>query len=498
MKHSGFLYLIYISVLWTACSPSVPKDYTDTHTAADIFPEYTDVTVPCNIAPLHFRVETEADAYVTRLSAGHEEWITDERDVCPGISTWRTLVESALGDTIRVDVYTAHGGQWTHHQPFGIAVSKDSVDAYLSYRLIAPSYVTYEDLVINQRCLEDYQEEVLFSNMLVSNERDGMCINCHSYQNYNPDRIQFHGRQAHGGTVIAYDGEVRKVNLKCDSTISAGVYPAWHPTARLIAYSTNKTGQSFHTRDAQKVEVSDTKSDLILYDLERNEVLTVARDSNELEVFPWWSPDGDYLCCCSAHFVPSDSVNIDLDLMLRYQEVKYNLYRKHFALASRTFGPRELVFDAAALGLSATLPRISPDGRYLLFTVGPYGVFHIWHKDANLWMTDLQTAHTRPLTEVNSPDVESYHSWSSNGRWIVFSSRRTDGNFTRPYLAHIDAEGRASKPFELPQDDPQHHRRLMRSYNIPEFMSGPVTLSPQEFARVVKGDAEAAHYISQP
>jgi hypothetical protein len=93
--------------------------------------------------------------------------------------------------------------------------------------------------------------------------------------------------------------------------------------------------------------------------------------------------------------------------------------------------------------------------------------------------------------------VESYHSWSSNGRWVIFSSRRNDGNYTRPFIAHIDKDGRATKPFELPCADPDYHRQFMRSYNIPEFMRGPVTIRPQDFAEVLKGDGLPVKYVQQ-
>ena len=163
------------------------------------------------------------------------------------------------------------------------------------------------------------------------------------------------------------------------------VYPAWHPTEKLIAYSVNQTGQTFHTRDLQKVEVQDMLSDLILYDVEKNEVTRIPGDADELEVFPWWSPDGKYLYYASARFVRKDTAeNLDNETILRYKEIKYNLFRRNFDPASRRIGPSELVFDAAARGKSATLPRISPDGHYLMFTLGEFGVFHIWHKDADL------------------------------------------------------------------------------------------------------------------
>ena len=204
-------------------------------------------------------------------------------------------------------------------------------------------------------------------------------------------------------------------------------------------------------------------------------------------MFPYWSPDGKYLYYASAHFERKDtSSNKDRETILRYKEIKYNLYRRKYDAERREVSAPELVFDAAAIGKSATLPRISPDGRFLMFTLGEFGVFHIWHKDADLYLMDLGTGKVRPMSEINSNDVESYHSWSSNGRWVIFSSRRNDGNYTRPFIAHIDRNGKGSKPFELPQEVPDKHRSFMKSYNIPEFMHGPVEISPQTFAALIK------------
>jgi Tol biopolymer transport system component len=257
------------------------------------------------------------------------------------------------------------------------------------------------------------------------------------------------------------------------------------------------TVQTFHVTNPDKIEVYDTGSDLIAYDVERNEVTNIENAPTEFECFPFWAPDGKTLYYSSAHFEYQDTIDHGLELIQRFREVKYNLYKKSFNPSTLQFGPRELVFDAAAIDKSATLPRISPDGRYLMFTLGKYGVFHIWHSDADLWTIDLTTGQARSMKEINSPHVESYHSWSSNGRWVVFSSRRYDGNYTRPFFAHIDKNGHASKPFELPCADPDYHRQFMRSYNIPEFMRGPVTISPQEFADVLKRDGEPVKYVRQ-
>ena len=475
--------------------PSVPEVFTDSKSLPKIYPDYIDVTIPINMAPLTFELDEAADEMIARFAVGDEEIICAGKAE-PDMDDWRTLVEKAKGSAITVDVYARHADQWQHYKPFSIFVSPDSIDSYLSYRLIFPSFISYEALTINQRCLENYDESVIYDNVLCSFEKDGQCINCHHYQQYNPERIQFHARQNNGGTIISYDGYTKKVNMKNDSILSAGVYPAWHPKLNLIVYSSNKTLQSFHTVDHNKIEVYDTQSDLIAYNVEKGEVTNLENDSTELEVFPAWAPDGKMLYYCSAHFEKRDSAMSRVSEIVKHStELKYNIYRKSFDPETMTFGPRELVFSADSINKSATLPRISPDGRYLMFTLAEFGVFHIWHHDADLWMLDLQTGNARPAEEINSPDTESYHSWSSNGKWVGFRSRRDDGTYTRPFCAHIDKDGKFSKPFELPSADPDYHRQFMKCYNIPEFMKGPVTIKPQDFADVLKTDGDPVKYV---
>ncbi len=481
--------ILFLSLSLVGCgSAEVPAQYSETPQLPAIYPDYTHVTVPVNIAPLSMELTSPAEDVVTRYSYGNDEIVCAGRKAQPDLNAWKSLAAAAKGNDIRVDVYAQVRGQWTHYKPFTITVSPDSIDPYISYRLIAPSYVTYEELTINQRCLENYEETVVYNNMLAANDSDGQCINCHNVQNYNPDRYQFHARQNHGGTFIEYDGKMQKVNMNNDSILSSGVYPAWHPTLKLLAYSTDKTMQSFHTRDINKIEVLDQQSDLILFDPDKNEVSTILNDSTEFEVFPCWSPDGKYLYYSSAHFEYHDTVPHDVEAIARAKEIKYSLYRLPFDAKTRTFGPRELVFDAAGMGKSATFPRVSPDGRFLLFSLGGWGCFHVWHRDADLWMTDLKTMKTYPLTAANSNSAESYHEWSSNGRWIVFSSRRDDGVYTRPYIAHIDKKGRPSKAFELPQEDPDFYHQFMKSYNATIFMRGPVKTKPQDIYDVLKKD----------
>lgn len=489
----------FSQVMFTSCSstPSIPTSYQQEAREPQIIPDYINVTIPSNIAPLNFAVDEGATAVVARFTSTAGEFVYgEETKVIIDETEWKQMLSESKGKDIKVELFAEIKGQWKAYKPFNIHVADAPIDEYVSYRLIQPSYVAYENLMISQRNLTNFEETVIYDNMLVSTEKDGQCINCHSYQNYKTDRMQFHMRQSLGGTMIVDNGNIKKIDLKTDSTISAGVYPAWHPTLNLIAYSTNKTGQSFHTKDKAKIEVQDTESDLVLYDVEKNTVSSIAKDKDELEVFPTWSPDGKTLYFCSAHFeYQNDSIAKETEMIKRFKECKYSLYKKSFDLKTHKFGPRELVYDAAAEGMSATLPRVSPDGRYLYFAYGSFGCFHIWHPEADIWVVDLKTNAVRKLENINSERAESYPAISSNGRWLIFESRRDDGNYTRPYIAYIDKNGKSYKPFEMPQKDPNFYTFFLRSYNRPEFTIEPVKQSAKEFAAIAKKDPISVSYV---
>lgn len=474
-----------------ACTIKTPSTYKEVSETAVIYPDFVGVTMPRNMAAPRFHIDNEGDDFITEMASGGVSYTYQGCDVSPELSEWDCLKEAS--EDVVCTVYAKRQNAWQRMPSFHIYVSPDSIDPYISYRLIAPSYVAYEDLTIKQRCLENYDESTIYGNMINSDENDGQCINCHAYQGGNPERMQFHCRQAMGGTVISYDGKTQKVDLKIDGIISAGVYPAWHPTEALIAYSVNKTGQTFHTIHRDKIEVQDQYGDLILYDIEANRVYPLPSDSMRLDCFPTWTPDGKYLYYCSALYTPHDStLNREMDIIQNYRDIHYQLYRREFNLAERSFGAEETVYDTGDT-LSATLPRISPDGRYLMFTLAHYGVFHIWHSDAELMLMDLTTGQVRNIREINSDNVESFHNFSSNGRWVVFSTRREDGNFTRLYFAHMNADGTFSKPTPMPSEYPEYYRDLLRSYNVPELMKGKVTVSAHNLADVIKKEAKKAN-----
>ena len=247
-----------------------------------------------------------------------------------------------------------------------------------------------------------------------------------------------------------------------------------------IAYSTNNTRQSFHTVKDERVEVLDLESDVVVYHPADHRLLLCdsLQKKDRFETFPAFSPDGRtlYFCSAEAKKIPEE-----------YKEIRYNLCSIDFDPSTGTFGSRiDTLVNAEALGKSVSFPRPSYDGKYIMFTLSDYGNFSIWHKEADLWLLDLTSGDLRKLSEVNSDDTESFHNWSSNSRWFVFSSRRGDGLYTRLYLASMDENGKISKPFLLPQEDPEtYYDRSVYSYNVPDFTSEPIKIDTRVFEKKI-------------
>ncbi len=515
MKAYPIFLTLLIALLAQACRPDavVPADSVAVDEAANIYPEYRDVVIPPNIAPLNFMVRGEGDAFVCQLTAkrGGQELLAaagEDGKILLDTLAWRELLLSARGSDIEVNVYSHRDGRWLHHPPYTFTVAEEEIDPYLTYRLIEPSYELYRQLGIYERNLTGFDEHPVYENNDVYAEGDNHCINCHTPQQYGKTGLSlFHVRGDHGGTIFMKGSQAERLNMKSDSTLGNAVYPAWHPEKPWVVFSSNKTGQAFHIAQSDKVEVIDYGSDLIFYDVENNKISNVLKTPVEMETFPTWSPDGNRLYYCSCTFAPlghlpdtlqgtSRDLACSDSVIANYRNVRYRLMQLDFDSQTRRFSAPTLLLDCPAMQKSATLPRVSPDGRWLLFTMGDYGQFHIWHHSSDLYVMDLQAVGEgrqpaeafRPLSAANSDNVESYHTWSSNGRWIVFSSRRDDGSYTRPYICYFDTQGQDHKPFLLPQQDPEQNLLRMKSYNIPEFSCSPVGATPETIRRAVYDD----------
>lgn len=505
-KRCGINTLCIMLMLCASCDNkyTIPSSFTEVDSVASLYPDYTNITIPANIAPLNFMLNSEeATEIVVEMKGEKGESLICGRgtNLKTDIDTtaWRTLLNDNRGKEISVIIYAKKPNGWVRFQPHTLDVAEEDIDPYLSYRLIEPGYELYRQLGLYQRNLTNFDERPIYENNRVYSDKDNHCINCHNFQNYSTKNMLFHVRAQHGGTIIIRDGKAQKVQIKGDSILTAGVYPSWHPTLPLVAFSTNKTGQAFHIYHKEKIEVLDQASDLLLYDAERNEVSLVLNDTTQFETFPCWSPDGKWLYYCTA-IEPAPDMQVpdsmrQMKLVSMSDKFFYDIRRMAFDEKTRRFGSSEMVVDCAGHQRSASFPRISPDGRYLLYAEGDYGQFHIWHKSSDLYVKDLQTDSIYALAEANSNDVDSYHTWSSNGRWIVFSTRRMDGNYTRPFITYFDRQGHAHKAFCLPQRDPEYNILLLKSYNVPELSRDAVSISERDLRQCIyETDGKMAKY----
>jgi hypothetical protein len=495
-RRVGWLVLIAMALAaaagaWALVSrgAAVPTDAVAVPRPPRIRPDYSGIVMPPNIAPLNFVVREQGGRFFVRIRSEEGSPI-EIASRSPKITIperrWRSLLESSRGKDLRFDVYAEMDGQWRSYQPIINRVAQDAIDDHVVYRLTGPIHNWWIQVGVYQRDLTTYRE----SAVLEGAGFGGGCVNCHSFASNRPDPMLIGTRSERFGSaaILVSHGKAKKIGTKFG-------YTAWHPSGRLAVYSINKVRQFFHAAGPETRDVIDLDAGLAYYSCETENARLVPRasDKQRLETYPAWSPDGRYLYYSSA---PILWTNRDAAPPERYAEVKYDLMRISYDVDSDRWGEPEMVLSARETGLSILEPRISPDGRFLLFCMCRYGCFPIYQPTSDLYMMDLDTREYTKL-EINSPFSESWHSWSSNSRWIAFSSRRRGGVFTRCYLSYVDETGKAHKPFILPRSDPESYDSLLKSISVPELITGPVPVGAEALARCARsGDTVAVDGLS--
>lgn len=483
----GYLLLLLLA----ACRPS-EADMRQIRFWADpnalLWPDYADVTVPVNIAPLNCYVVPPHTGYTLKAYGTSADTLRlkGRHRIKFKESAWHRLLQQNQGGRIWFDLHLKNADTVADHR-FFIDV-RDSIDPYMVCRLIEPCYQTAFYLQTIEYNLGRATQRTLFDNRLQTSG----CQNCHTFAQNNGNYFMYHVRFNRTGTFIVRHDTVLRVDLKSARFPQGGVYPAWHPDKNLIAFGTALACPYVYSTDIQRrTEVFDSMGDIIVYDINRNRIFTDHRISgtDTEETFPCWSPDGQYLYLCQSAKPLHDSAETE---MAYFQKIRYNLIRIAFCQESQTFGAIDTLVDAALTQQTVSFPRISPDGRFLVFCLSHHGTFPIRHPESDLYLIDLQYPEHAPdsgwraaargyamkkMENINSPYSESYHAWSGNSRWLVFSSKRKDHFYARPYFTYVDSTGASAKPFLLPQRDPVYYLTLMQSYNVPELARTPAATS---------------------
>ena len=294
----------------------------------------------------------------------------------------------------------------------------------------------------------------------------------------------FYLRCEGGGAILNRNGTLRKLTLRDSAMISPTVYGEIHPDGRFGVFSTNIIIPAMHSAIGQRMEVFDRTSDLCVADFDENRMLTVPETARDdiLETFPVFSADGRYVFYCAAEARP---IPAEIDQLM------YSLVRRPFNVETGALeGPADTVWSASARGASVCHPKASPDGRWLMFTVSDYGTFPLFHPECTLYLADLRSGEVRPMDEIKGNKSDSYHSWSSDGKWFVFASKRGDGLYGKPWFSHVSPDGSVTMPFLLPQKNPHYYDTMLRSFNVPDLGNASTGMTARDAQRMFEADSE--------
>ena len=478
-KTTKLIYLL-ISLALASCGGERPPQMPPSSEQPDIFPDYADVTIPAQIAPMNFNIADPSAKRVYVKVTGSEggeietmgSWADfDERK-------WHELTTANAGGQLSFDVSVKdEAGNWHRYAPFVMHISDTPLNDYgVVYRKIAPGYQTFSKTGIYQRELTSFEETPIIEETAVG----GQCLNCHYSNRGRSDQFSIHIRGAKGGTLLKNGDKIEYLNTKTPETSGNATYGYWHPDGRYVAYSVNRIVQNFYLDKGHNIEPWDVVSDLIVLDTETNRLITSPLvQTPNCETTPAFSPDGKKIFFCLA-----DSVAMPGG----YDQLKYSLCSIDFDSEKGSFGSKiDTLICSADIDRSISLPRPSYDGRFLMYNLTEYGTSPIHHADADLWIMDLATGESCKIDEINSDYSDAYHNWSTDGNgWFLFNSKRLDGMYANIYLSCIGPDGKATKPFLLPQRNPRkYYDEALHSFNAPDFTAEKINLDMRRLRSLV-------------
>lgn len=466
MKKLIILLVAFSILAPVGCSKSVQTDMEPA-----MFPDYTDITIPCNIAPLNFRMRgaDKVKVQVTGKSGNYSYKSRGELVKFPK-RKWRAMLESEKGNKldVRLEYTNARTGADASAN-FSWTIADAPIDRYLSYRLIEPAYEVWSEIQIEERDMESFSTRIIGDNSSAGKS----CMNCHTSNKTGTSFM--HLRGANGGTVLNRNGKLVKINTKTDQTGGA-VYGDISADGRYGVFTTADIRFAIHSQIGKRMDVYDSESDLVVVDFDNLTVTDspLVKGKEYQETFPCFSADGTVIFFCRArHFEQPDST----------YSMHYDICAIQFDPKTGRMGDKVITILSAGEKLSFSHLKCSPDGKWLLATAAEYGTFPVWHEESELWMINLYDGSVDVMPETNAAGADTYHSWSTDSRWIVFASKRDDNVYGRPYIVHVNEDGKTGKPFVLPQADPDLYKTTLKTFNLPELYTEPEDYNAHDIAR---------------
>ena len=450
-----------------------------------IKPDYREVTIPPNIAPLNFEIQEPGASYFVQLhgQAGEPIEISSHSPkILIPEKDWHRLLNENRAGWLEITVSSQNEAkQWTRYAAITNTIAADEIDPVMIYRKIHPAHSTWSSMGLYQRDLTTFDERPFLENSRFAND----CCHCHILRNNDPNTATVVIRSTH------YQNSLLVISNGVAQAIRGSVgFVAWHPTGRIVASSFSKPRLMLHSARNDMRDIAELEGWIGYFLMGSNVVKKVPglSDNARLRTFPFWAPDGRYLYYCSA---PNPWTNMATITATSHTTAKYDLMRLSYDIDHDTWGEPEMVLSAGDAGFSVAQPRISPDGHWIFFCAIPYGCWPTYDSTSDIYGIDLVAGQARGKftsrkLELNSKECESWLSWSSNSRWVVFSSKRISPLFNRPHLSYVSPTGQCSKPFILPQEDPDFYDSLLKTFTIPTLSKGPITVPEWKLVDAIK------------
>jgi tetratricopeptide (TPR) repeat protein len=417
----------------------------------------------------------------------------------PDLATWQAIKRQSVSRAATVAITGFRAGQAVSHGRVSIRTSRDPVGAPIFYRDVPLMPSELEKGVIKPLAAEaiplvawrvrnvgEARSRVVMENLPV-------CANCHSFSSDGKTMgMDLDGLQGNRGMYIlapvAPEMAVRKQDViqwsspegRLKGSVRIGFMSQVSPDGQYVVTTVNPAGMPAASaeppsnyyvanfKDYRFLQVFyPTRGILGWYSRQTGVLrpLAGADDPRFVQMGAVWSPDGRYLVFARAKATDPYPPGAPLAKFANDSgelQIAYDLYRIPFRDGEG--GVPEPIAGASRNGMSNTFPKVSPDGRWIVFVQCRNG--ELMRPDGQLYIVPAEGGQARRMRS-NTPLMNSWHSFSPNGRWLVFSSKARSP-YTQMYLTHIDADGNDSPPILI-----DNSTAANRAVNIPEFVNVP-------------------------
>lgn len=406
---TGFL-ICCLAVLFSCKSADEEEKVKD---LPSLFPDYVNVSVPYNIAPLNFLLKDCSGQIEVRLSSSSSDYtfIGNEGKIRFPQNEWAELLKKEKGGVIKVNVKAQKDGKWIVYPSFKWEIKAEAIDDYIIYSKEVPGNVPNLNKSLTRR------EMASFSEKEIHKEQPFF------YAKF-PEKVSFRGKKRGNFGVYVMDSlfvsyisvfpDKRRENIGLHSSV-------------LLADFSNEQYKVLPDSISSGGEIS---------------FVDLSFDSRKL-----------FYCVSSGSVDPDSILSLKYDLMCR------DINPADLSVSEKL----DTLVNLPAVSVS--YPSSSPYGNYIAYTVSEFGASSEWHDDSDMRLMNLHTGTIDSLKVVNSAEkADIVRGWSSNGRWLMFSSKRDDGFYERVYFSYIDSTGTAHKPFMLPQEDASCYNNMMEIF----------------------------------